>query len=238
MSSYWFFPDQEPGGGDFVPAYSLGWTLQYEKFFYQLFASVLECRRETGVAILSVGLFCLASLGAVFPLPWPIDRLASTQILEFVFGMLIAEAWLQRLSLPVWCCGAFGLLGSTLLVATSSSISQWWYYRGLIWGIPAAFIVAGAVFCPPLPANFLRRWLESLGNMSYSLYLTHYFVFVIAARALQPLLDHPGSVQPLAYGALLLSAALFFASATYRLFERPVTRRLHAWAAPQAPSLS
>lgn len=46
----------------------------------------------------------------------------------------------------------------------------------LTWGIPAFAIVAGAVSLEPFVAPNLPRWLLTLGDASYSIYLSHGFV--------------------------------------------------------------
>ena len=48
--------------------------------------------------------------------------------------------------------------------------------RVLTWGIPAFAVVAGAVSLEPLVAPSLPRWLLTLGDASYSIYLSHGFV--------------------------------------------------------------
>jgi peptidoglycan/LPS O-acetylase OafA/YrhL len=48
--------------------------------------------------------------------------------------------------------------------------------RALTWGIPAFFIVVGAVSLEPFVARAVPRWLLSLGDASYSIYLSHGFV--------------------------------------------------------------
>ena len=48
--------------------------------------------------------------------------------------------------------------------------------RVLTWGIPAFVIVAGAVSLEPFVAPALPRWLLTLGDASYSIYLSHGFL--------------------------------------------------------------
>jgi exopolysaccharide production protein ExoZ len=49
--------------------------------------------------------------------------------------------------------------------------------RFFIWGVPAACIVFSAVFWDPKPSP-IARLAKLLGDASYSLYLTHWFVMV------------------------------------------------------------
>ncbi len=57
-ASYLFIPWATPGDNDFHPLLGIGWTLNYEMFFYILFAPFLLFARERAVLAL-VGLFYL-----------------------------------------------------------------------------------------------------------------------------------------------------------------------------------
>jgi exopolysaccharide production protein ExoZ len=62
--------------------------------------------------------------------------------------------------------------------------------RPLSWGVPAFFIVIGAVSLEPIISRALPQWLLSLGDASYSIYLSHGFVLpalvYLAGRSLSP----------------------------------------------------
>ena len=225
LSSYLFFPYPQPWDGDYFPAYSLGWTLDYEIFFYACLSGVLALRRTAAVLALSAGLAALVLAGRLFPLPGPLSVWCNSQVLEFVFGMILAEAFIRGARLPGWLCATLVCMAFTAVLATVPTMGDWWAYRGLVWGLPGAALLAGAVFHVPGGRSLLRRFLERLGDASYSLYLLHYLVFVVVARAL---LHVPGSehIPALVYAPMLLAASVGAAFLTYRLFERPVTRTL------------
>ena len=218
-----FLPYPQPGGGDYSPAYSLGWTLEYEMFFYLCLAGVIALPRTLAVSTLSVVLLCLAVAGQLVPMPWPLDFWSNSQIIEFVFGMILAEAYLRKVRLPGWLCVALALGGFAAVLASVPSMDQWWAYRGLGWGLPGAALVGAAVFHRPRKSGAVRRFLERLGDASYSIYLIHYLVFVLVAHLLR---HHLTAIPPLGYAALLLAASVGAAMITYRYFERPVTRSL------------
>jgi peptidoglycan/LPS O-acetylase OafA/YrhL len=58
------------------------------------------------------------------------------------------------------------------------------FARVATWGTAGLAIVAGLLLLPPTH-NSIARWLVSLGNASYSLYLTHFFVLMGYALALR-----------------------------------------------------
>jgi len=129
---------------DGSPVYSLGWTLEYEMFFYVCFSAALALPRHLAVFALAAALAILALAGQIFHMPYWASYLASTQILEFAAGMLAAELYLAgvRLRAPV----ALALIGAGVVgvVLTMPTMDDWWAQRGLVWGSLAAAILAGA----------------------------------------------------------------------------------------------
>src|SRR5258708_35165385 len=90
LASFLFIPYPRPSGV-VDPLYGVGWTLNYEMFFYAVFAIALVARREIAVAAVAATLvvFVLANqcLGG---LRLPLSYWADPIILEFVFGILVA----------------------------------------------------------------------------------------------------------------------------------------------------
>ena len=93
LASYFFIPYRRPSGA-MDPLYGIGWTLNYEMFFYVVFVVAMAARREIAVAGIAV-LFAVFAL--IVPtkdyLPAQVAYLANPLILEFVFGMGIAVAY-------------------------------------------------------------------------------------------------------------------------------------------------
>ena len=50
------------------------------------------------------------------------------------------------------------------------------YLRGVMWGVPATAVVAGALALEARWGTRSPRWLLELGDASYSIYLVHTFV--------------------------------------------------------------
>ena len=82
-ASFLFLPALRPEDGAYFPVYSLGWTLNYEMFFYLCFAATLALKRREAVATLSVILIVLVAVGRLYVLPWPLFYWANPIVLEF-----------------------------------------------------------------------------------------------------------------------------------------------------------
>jgi exopolysaccharide production protein ExoZ len=215
-----------PDGG---PVYSLGWTLEYEMFFYLCFAAFLALRRRLAVIGLAIAFSILVIAGQTLPMPDWGYILASTQILEFVAGMILAELYLAELRirpLAALVLIAGGLVGVFL---TAPTMDDWSSLRGLVWGPFAAFILAGVAFAPSRGA-WLRKWFEAMGDASYSLYLVHYVLFIAISLCVREVLDF-SRIPAVIYFAVLVSASIACAFATHHLVEAPMTRMLQRKAA-------
>ncbi|MEN3929960.1 acyltransferase [Microvirga sp. W0021] len=160
-----------------APIIAAGWTLSYEMYFYILVSVGMLFARRT--FIVGVGVFFLISL--MMPSFWTPPSLifgwvTSTIILEFYFGMLIAVAYLRYPAV-------LKKLGWYSLVLSVAILVLWAHHdisldlRGFVWGIPAAGIVLWFLSYESSTGFLARKFWQSLGASSYSLYLTHMFLF-------------------------------------------------------------
>jgi exopolysaccharide production protein ExoZ len=173
--SYLFLPVTD-SAGHFRPVLPVGWTLTYEFLFYLFFAAALAMRVDPlRITIPGLGLIAIAALARTEAWPaWTI--LFDTIVVEFLFGVMLAKWTLRGFRLPPVIAGVFVLFGFGLILIMPM-ISE--IARVLTWGIPAFAIVAGAVSLEPLVASALPRGLLTLGDASYSIYLSHGFVLPV-----------------------------------------------------------
>lgn len=180
-SSYGFFPYQR-GDGRIAPILSLGWTLNYEMFFYVLCAISLLLHRSTSALVL--GIFVIVILGAVSePKQATLSFWVNSIIIEFIFGIILAKVYQTGWSLPNFKLAAlvFGVSLALLIMLDTADLS-----RFLAAGVPALLIVAAAtLFCPPA----FERW-QTLGDASYALYLSHRFTLRVGTILLIPILPN------------------------------------------------
>lgn len=228
LTSLFFIPAFHPVNGNVQPLISIGWTLQYEMFFYLLFA--IGIARGLGVRIVWTGyIFALLVLGAPYAEQQTafIVFVSNPIVFEFLAGMVLY--WLLRRGLVVRRAAipiAFVILpvlvwsiGSGAAAPLVEGLGPRWH-RCLAWGLPAALLVYSMLAFRQIPGP-VGRGLERLGDASYSLYLSHLFVVAIVAR----LWTKAGFEVSPAFGVfVVLPIAIGVAFLSYYVVERPLGR--------------
>ena len=216
LSSYTFFP-YERLDGRIAPVLSLGWTLNYEVFFYALAALCLALPRP--LLALSSLLLALATFGRVVPLENPQLAFWTNSIMvEFVFGIALARLWQNGWRMPhVGAASAGVCLGLLLLITLDTTPAP----RFVAAGLPAIIIVASGTLLSPMRELPGTIW----GDASYALYLSHRFALRAATLLLLPLL--PATVFGAAVYTLTVCAmAMAVGLLTHLWIERPMMRAL------------
>lgn len=224
IASYLFLPATNPVSGDTFPIVLVGWTLNYEMFFYVTFALAIWLGRNRPAVVMSLVMASLSALvlaGLAFPLPFLLAFFADPVVLEFLFGMAIALTWKGQHSEGRWPWLLLALGAAAVLVLLPDMPND---MRVLRFGIPAAILVFAMV-----QVRFgVNMLLHRLGDMSYSLYLIHFMVVAAFGRAWSALLpyDHPAIYalfMASGVGVSILAGYLLWA-----LAEVPMTTRARA----------
>ncbi len=228
-----FVPHTNPGG-NVAPLVEPGWTLNFEVFFYVVFAACLAAPRALRLGVLSSALIGLTLFGAVLAPTGPIAQTyTSPLLLEFLAGVWIGWAWCRglcpgpRLAFALLAAGACALAGLELLAIDVAPA------RALLWGAPAVAIVWGGLGLER--AGKVPNWRAArlLGDASYSIYLVHGLAIALALR-LASGFGLSGAATLLGLVAAGLAAGLV----CYGLVERPISRLLHPRPASVTVALS
>lgn len=224
LLSLLFIPHQS-AEGSLSPVIKQGWTLNYEVFFYILFAIAMAISARYRVRLSVSVLVVVAALGywahfAGVTLGTP-GFYFNNILLEFVFGMLIAKAYfygkLQFVRPSV---------GATLIVIgffAFFALDPFFTYanRVLVYGIPAVIIVIGALAFEARERPLRIPLIQFTGDASYSIYLVHIFPMAILRSTWSSLsLPLHGVFSFAAFLALSAFAAIGFGSISYHLVER------------------
>jgi peptidoglycan/LPS O-acetylase OafA/YrhL len=226
------------------PLYGLGWSLNYEMFFYAIFALFLFAPRARAVGGVVLVLAGLVVAGLVFAPKLPaLEVWTSGILLEFGFGLCIGLVWLGRARLPSWICLVLALLAVGLLLAdpahlmvkNATGTTPNDLIRVAGWGIPAACLLLAAVFLEK--GRNVQVWgvasLRRVGDASYALYLVHPMVLIFLLKILSiPRLANmvARTAGPVAWpvlGAFCVCCAICAGFVTHHWIEKPMTRWLN-----------
>ena len=215
-----------------MPVVYLGWSLEYEMYFYLAVALLMAFSREAWRDI--VVIFC--ALVVVGKLPGVNAALGNyvfftdPMVLEFILGVVIGK-WF-----------ACGRAGSIELAATACAFAALVIAepdsRAIIYGLPSALLVAGAAWISrarPNPSS-AERWLERLGDASYSIYLAQ--VNTVSLVCQYTAQAFPESA-PMALVGMTTVISVAFGVLLNVLVERPLlklARRLRAPRTQDAPA--
>ncbi len=228
VSSYLFWP-YERYDGAVRPILSLGWTLNYEMFFYALFAIALSVRRPIGVSVLLMTMTLLVILNLYFSIDLlPFRFWFSSIIFEFCFGLAIGYGYCRvgKIKLGKWTSFLPYLLPITAFIVFDAPHPDNYYPNFICWGVPAALLVAAFVFFFPWELEEkLPRPLLALGDSSFALYLSHPFSYNIAIRIWAMFLPTGGAWG---YGLFFASAGFCFVVAHFVcvFVEKPILKYL------------
>jgi exopolysaccharide production protein ExoZ len=187
----------------------VGWTLNYEMYFYAVFAVSLLFKRLRWFAFFGWILLTLCCLPLIFrgtvalgahhfygwPLPY-LNLMTSGMIWEFVAGVVIGLLYLRKWAFPnvetAWLATAL----SVTLVAWSmlNQVSPQFGPTG--WGGSYMILLAVLLFADNTIHFRIPRALVWLGNVSFSLYLVHPFV----VEGIGIVLPHATNMRPYLIG--------------------------------------
>jgi exopolysaccharide production protein ExoZ len=210
-----FIQHLNPKGEPF-PLLQLGWTLNYEAFFYVLFAIALALPRPSRLPFLGFILVSAAIGGLMYPPAYAL--LLNPLLLEFLSGVLLA-AGLSKTgpgrSLG-WLMFGAGIVTFGALALTHSAWDAW---RPFLWGPPALLLVAGLASVEADGGLRKIPLLGLMGDASYSTYLTHPLTMGVFALSF-------GAQRHGLFLVLALVVCQVAGIACWFLVERPITGAL------------
>jgi exopolysaccharide production protein ExoZ len=243
-------------GGYIEPLNSVGWTLNYEMFFYVVFAGLLLVPTLGRRALAAGAVFLALILLGLVPVPglyWA--YYTKPIVIEFAAGIGLGYAYLRLgtppAGFPVRRAAGAAFVAAALLVLGGQFVADvngigpelTGFVRPLVWG-SASVLVVGAMLLLERGGITLRsRWLLSQGNASYSFYLIHNLLLHTAAK-IAAILVAPGLGRAALIFLIAFTASAAVGELLFRCVETPVIAALRRrfdhrpCAAPVAHSLT
>jgi exopolysaccharide production protein ExoZ len=180
LGSFFFIPHHSPNGGEIWPVLVQGWTLNYEMFFYAVFAITLLLRNEARFLFLSGIFVLLAGAGLAFRFENPLlVTYTNPALLEFVLGLVIGKLWLAG-KMPSPGAGivfiVISVCGFTVVGTTYSG------FNPFVLGPLAGLLLIGTLALEKAKLMPRSKWATYVGDGSYIIYLWHTFAISVTAK--------------------------------------------------------
>jgi peptidoglycan/LPS O-acetylase OafA/YrhL len=232
LRSLAFIAYQRPNG-PIEPIVFVGWSLNYEAAFYLLFGLTLLIKpRGLGLATCLGVLILVAAYGSFgHPRNPIVGFYCYFIILEFGAGVVIGWV-LLRLGHPEpdaprpWATAAVAALAALALLGGYFVLPQ--VDRVVISGLPAIVLVAAAIRLEQHGLRLTWPLAKRLGDASYAIYLTHFFVTQAVTRAAARL---PVANTLIFSGLVILCLVLscLLGLIVHDRVEAPLTRLVTRW---------
>ncbi|MCC6828174.1 MAG: acyltransferase [Novosphingobium sp.] len=229
--SFLFIPSLD-GSNQIFPPNIVGWSLNFEMFFYLICAGVLviagrEMRLLVGTtAVIALAVVAGFAVRDLLPMQqYPATVLLLPITLEFLAGMWLAHFFLIGKRSPAWVAAVL-LAAAFAWVAIAPTARPYTELRPLYWGIPGIAIVWAVLSTEGRIAYHKWKPALAVGDASYALYLVHPIVLAVMWAVFKKLglADVRWLVFP-----LMIAGSLVAGLITHWVVERPITRILRGW---------
>jgi peptidoglycan/LPS O-acetylase OafA/YrhL len=213
IKSFLFIPFDKNGAGHF-PILFLGWTLNYEMYFYLVFAISLIFSFKNR-SLITTGILTLVYILCKDYKALPLVVYGDLIVFEFVIGMIIYEAIIKKNRFNVTIL-LFVIL--TVALIGESSLS----HRLIKYGLPLALFFLFMIIAfkdKRFPKIFL-----TLGGASYSLYLIHPYIIQFFLK-ITNFFSH-GHLESVIISFICIIGANIFAIFFYKYLEIPIQNYL------------
>jgi len=238
-----FIPHETSYSGD-VPTLVLGWSLNFEMWFYVWFALSLRLS-ERWAPLVCAGFILgfVLVVHALMPDSLILNFYARPIVLEFLYGIGVfyifractSDKARTRTFAPRYLLAAV-LIGSFVVLGVGEYHQGWGLPRYIVAGLPSFLIVLCALLLETLYEVTTHNTVVYLiGESSYIVYLVHPYIIYTVLRVLVRGHGVPTLfIAPLIL--LLLGLTCAVAIAIHLWFEKPVMAMLRKWLVSSRPT--
>jgi exopolysaccharide production protein ExoZ len=211
-----------------MPVVYVGWSLEYEMYFYLVVALLMALTRDVWRNIVMV-FSALAIVGRIPRVDAALGNYAfftDPMILEFVLGVIMGSVFVNgRVSWPMSVSAACAI--AALLAADPAN-------RVIVSGVPSACLVAAAALVsrrridPSWPELALAR----LGDASYSIYLAQVDTVSLASTSIADLIP---AIPPLLLVIVISGIVVALGLLLNVVVERPLLKLCRRLGRPRPP---
>lgn len=222
LPSYLLIPYTE-----FTNLVQVAWTLVYEIHFYLIFAFSLILSNKYRY-ICAGSILSIAALSSLFDYEYYyLKYITDPIILEFLLGMIVYFIIFKREDKLTLITLSFLLIASTLFLLNNESLPE----RVLYYGVPSFALTLIILYMDSIKLigngnSKISKILKSLGDSSYSLYLSHIFCIGVGVFVFNKLhIINNFTCQILIFS--LAIGCILWGFISYRFIENPLINKLN-----------
>jgi exopolysaccharide production protein ExoZ len=224
LKSLLFIPSLEPK----APLLLLGWTLNFEVFFYVMFASLFFLGSKARTLVLLGILASLVGIGQFVPGLGHVEEIyTSPSLIGFGFGTILAQAYRHQ-SFARYCQQLrWAAIAAPCILLTAFYVVDWGgaeeiaLWKHLLMSSTALSIVLLGLNYEAAGQIAYTKLFKYVGDISYSVYLFHIFsvgaIWAVAKR----LFDIHQPIAYLGCATLIILVGLASGAVCHHFIERP-----------------
>jgi exopolysaccharide production protein ExoZ len=212
---------------DHPPVLGVGWTLNFEMYFYAVFGLALWLNRRAAPLIAATIIIAVTQLSSHGYGGFLSSYYSHFYIYYFIVGIMAFYCWqvvglIDASNLQALRPGAVFALWATIATCfiTPFSMTSWHVYTILI---APAVIVTSILIVERLGSRITWRPLVVLGDASYAIYLSHTILFE-QLRVRFESYQWPSPKDSISSVAIYLALSLLTGLALHFAIEKPLTR--------------
>ena len=217
FKSFFFIPflNEE---GNHRPVLGQGWTLDYEIFFYCIFALCLQFRKTYGIVVMSATFVLLYAVGLFYKSSIILNVYSDPIIFEFLLGFYLSLLR-KRFNFTLDIKGSS--FAACVIVGMATYLNL--YSNGSNVAIAMLLVVIAIYVTDSAASNPIGQALIGLGDASYCLYLTHGFVIYFVSVGWNMVF---GEKMLYLYGFTVFLSAILLSLPVNKYIAVPATRAL------------
>src|SRR5882757_6282750 len=209
-----------------MPVVYVGWSLEYEMYFYLAVALLMALTRDVwrNIVVMFSAVAILGQIPGVGAALGNYAFFADPMILEFVLGVIVASVFVN------------GRIGWQMTVAASCAVAAMLLSdpasRVIVSGVPAACLVGAAAWASRkrIDPSWPERALARLGDASYSIYLAQVQTVSLAGLLIASLFP---AIPPLLLLMVTSCIVVALGMALNILVERPLLKLCRSLGGPR-----
>lgn len=216
-----FFIPYINSAGDMQPLLANGWSLNYEMYFYFIFALCLILPVRFSFWAMAA-YFIVTSQTNFFGLEGvALGFYGNDIVLEFLAGAFIGWLFVKNIRLPSWFfyVGLAFMAGAIIALFYTDALLE----MGITYSKPLVGFLSVALLVLPKKAEHIRmpKWAVAIGDSSYTLYLAHPFA-IGAITQIILLLNWQNVIHPWIIFITIFAISIIGSYIAYRIIEKPM----------------